>query len=359
MLPASLYYPVYLLIVTFLTFYVMQMYNQRILSNLNRSKTSKQFFALFVCILFVFFIGLRPISGKYFVDMAAYYKKYIIAFGARFFFDKEAENLFFDNWFTWMASKMLDYSHIMIIFAAVYLSLMYVACRKLFPRDTLLAFIVYLAAFSTFSYGTNGMKAGMAASTFLVALAYYDKLWLTIPLALFTYTQHHSMSLVIASYFLVLLVKNPKYYFAGWFISFLIALLHIKYFQILFAGFTDEHGASYLLGGLNSGFRLDFIIYSAMPVFIGYLMIYEYKLIQSRTYNILLSLYLTTNSFWMLCMYANFTNRIAYLSWFLYPIVLLYPFVNIKWHGQQIRYLRYAVYGHLAFTLFMTFIYYR
>lgn len=358
MLPASLYYPVYLLVVIFLTFYAMQMYNQPVLSNLNRSQTSKEILALLICLFMIVFIGMRPISGKYFLDMANYNEYYSLILGDRFYFEKETENLFFDNWVSWMASNYVDFSTVMLIFATVYYSMMYVACRKLFPKDTLLAFIVYLAAFSTFSYGTNGMKAGMAASTFLVALAYYDKLWLTIPLALFTYTQHHSMSLVIASYILVLFVKNPKYYFMGWFISFLIALLHIKYFQILFAGFTDEHGAGYLLSERNSGFRLDFILYSAVPVIIGYMMIFEYKLLQSRTYNILLNLYLTTNSFWMLCMYANFNNRIAYLSWFLYPIVLLYPFVNIKWHGQQIRYLRYAVYGHLAFTLFMTFIYY-
>lgn len=358
MLPASLYSPVYLLIVIFLTFYAMQMYNQRVLSNMNRSITSKQIFALLVCVFIILFIGMRPISGKYFLDMANYNEYYSLILGDGFYFEKETENLFFDNWVSWMASNYVDFSTVMLIFATVYYSLMYVACRKLFPKDTLLAFIVYLAAFSTFSYGTNGMKAGMAASTFLVALAYYDKLWLSIPLALFTYTQHHSMSLVIASYILVLFVKNPKYYFAGWVISFLIALFHIKYFQILFAGFTDEGGASYLLSDRDSGFRLDFILYSAVPVIIGYMMIFEYKLLQSRTYNILLNLYLTTNSFWMLCMYANFNNRIAYLSWFLYPVVLLYPFVNINWHGQQIRYLRYAVYGHLAFTLFMTFIYY-
>lgn len=359
MLPASLYYPVYLLVVTLLTFYAMQMYNQRVLSNLNRTTTSKQLSALMVCVFMIFFIGMRPLSGQYFVDMANYNEIYSIIWGDSFYFDKEAENLFFDNWFAWMASNMVDITSVFLIFAAVYFSLIYVACQKLFPRDTFIAFIVYLAAFSTFSYGTNGMKAGMAASTFLVALAYYDKLWITIPLALFTYTQHHSMSLVIASYFVVLLVKNPKYYFIGWFVSFIIALLHIKYFQILFAGFTDEHGAGYLLSERNSGFRLDFILYSAIPVIIGYFMIFEYKLLQSKTYNILLNLYLTTNSFWMLCMYANFNNRIAYLSWFLYPVVLLYPFVNIKWHGQQIRYLRYAVYGHLAFTLFMVLIYYR
>ena len=359
MIPASLYLPIYLLIVSLLTILAMQMYNQRVLSNKSRAKTSQSFLALMVCVFMIFFIGMRPISGKYFVDMANYYQQYNLFFGDKFYFDKDAENLFFNNWFSWMASRSTDFMVVMIVFAAVYWGMIYFACRKLFPKDTFLAYIVYLAAFSTFSYGTNGMKAGMAASTFLVALAYYDKLWITIPLALFTYGQHHSMSLVIASYFLVLLIKNPKYYFWGWLVSFMIAALHITFFQTLFAGFTDEHGADYLLSIRNSGFRIDFIIYSAVPIVIGYLIIFKYKLLHDRIYNIILNLYLTTNSFWMLCMYSDFTNRISYLSWFLYPIVLLYPFVNIYWHKQQAIYLRYAVYGHLAFTLFMPFIYYR
>ena len=358
MFPASIYQPVYLLIVTLLTFWIMRYYNQSVLNNLKRITTSKQIFALLVCLFMVVFIGMRPISGKYFVDMANYYEHNNIYMYERFFFDKEAENLFFDNWFAWMASNYVDFSLVMTIFAAIYFGMLYIACRKLFPKDTLLAFIVSLAAFSTFSYGTNGMKAGMAASTFLVALAYYDKLWLSIPLSIFTLGQHHSMALVIASYFLVLFVKNPKYYFAGWLVCLIMAALHISFFQFLFAGFADERGAEYLSGGFDSGFRIDFIIYSAIPVAIGYLMIFEYNLVKSKTYNLLLNLYLTTNSFWMLCMYSESSNRIAYLSWFLYPIVLLYPFVNINWHKQQIRYLKYAVYGHLGFTLFMMFIYY-
>lgn len=358
MFPASLYQPIYLILVTILTFWIMQYYNQSVLSNLNRVQTSKSLYAFLICVFMIYFIGNRPISGACFVDMGNYYDNYSVIFGDKFYFDKEAENLFFDNWFAWMASEMIDITYVFLIFAAIYFSLMFVACRKLFPKDTLLAFIVYLAAFSTFSYGTNGMKAGMAASTFLVALAYYDKLWISIPLAIFTLGQHHSMALVIASYFLVLIVKNPKYYFGGWIVCVIMAALHVSFFQFLFAGFADERGADYLSGGFDSGFRIDFILYSAVPVAIGYLMIFEYGLIKSRTYNIILNLYLTTNSFWMLCMYSESSNRIAYLSWFLYPIVLLYPFVNIIWHNQQIRYLRYAVYGHLAFTLFMMFIYY-
>ena len=352
---AALYYPIYLLIVTILTAIVCQLYSSS--SFLRKEGRAYLFGAILLTLFMILFIGLRPIRGAYFVDMAGYASNYERLFGNRFVFDSSTNNIIFDNWFAFMASIGIPVEMIFVIFAAVYFGMIFVACQRLFPKDTLLALLVYLAAFSTFTYGTNGMKAGMAASTFLVAIAYRDKLWLSIPIALFTYGQHHSMVLVIAAYFLTLFLKNPKYFFVGWLLCFVLAALHVTYFQILFAGFTDEHGAEYLLSGRNSGFRIDFILYSAVPIWFGYKMIYKYK-IKSEMYSFILNLYLCTNSLWLLCMYSNFTNRISYLSWFMYPFVLLYPFVKLRWSRAQPRYLRYVVYGHLGFTLFMTFVYY-
>ena len=60
----------------------------------------------------------------------------------------------------------------------------------------------------------------------------------------------------------------------------------------------------------------------------------------------------------MLCMYANFTNRIAYLSWFLYPIVLIYPYLNEDWGVNKYKIFSMVVFLHLSFTLFMSVIYY-
>ena len=142
-----------------------------------------------------------------------------------------------------------------------------------------------------------------------------------------------------------------------------MSALHITFFQTLFAGFTDEGGAGYLLVDeettkVRIGFRPDFILYSAVPLYLGYLMLNKYKY-QSDTYSFLLRLYIMTNSMWMLCMYAEFNNRIAYLSWFMYPFVLLYPVISRERNQIQRKYFRWVVYGHLAFTLFMTFIYYR
>jgi hypothetical protein len=312
-------------------------------------------------IMVVMFIGLRPISGM-FVDMANYNASYEKLLNEPFFFDWNVDNLIWDNLFIWMASQGISFSTWLILVASAYFGMMYLACRKLFGNDVLIAFVTYLGALSTFAYGTNGMKAGVAASVFLVAMAYRDKLWLSIPIALLSLGFHHSMIMVIAAYFVVLLLKNPKYYFVGWIISLILAALGIKYFQTYFAGFTTEHGSEYLLATEDTseayiGFRPDFVLYSSVPVYLGYKILYKYKF-KSVTYSFLLRLYLMTNTLWMLCMYASFNNRIAYLSWFIYPIVLIYPFISREKNLFQGKYLRWVVYGHLGFTLFMHFIYY-
>ena len=360
MIPASLYHYVYLLLVTLMTFFAMSLYGRW--GKLHNAKRTSDFMAFLLLITVVWFIGTRPVSGRYFVDMAGYASSYGLLMGNTFFFNWDTENLIFDNLFSYMASVGIPFSTWSLLMATGYFGLMYLACRRLYGRDLLLAFVTYLGAFSTYSYGTNGMKAGLAASMFLVAIAYRDKLWISIPIALLTYGFHHSMLMVIVAYFIVLMVKNPKYYFWGWVACLIIAALHITAFQTFFAGFTDEQGAGYLLATEAAsdafiGFRPDFILYSAVPVYLGYQMLYKYKF-QSVTYSFLLRLYIITNATWMLCMYASFTNRIAYLSWFMYPIVLLYPFISREKNQLQGKYLRYVVYGHLGFTLFMTFIYY-
>ena len=354
---AAIYYDIYLIVLTIITMLVMARYRVHSWKSLEYNSNSGYGFAWIICAIVVLFVGFRPISIE-FGDTVSTEEYYSHIYGDAFFFTLNTDNLFFDNWFAWMASKHFDMTTVFLLFAFVYFGVMLIALRRLFPNEVLLAFVVYLVAFSTFSYGTNGVKAGMAASVFLLAITYHKKLWLSLLIALFTFTQHHSMALVIAAYVLTLFVKNTKYYIVGWLICLLMAILHITYFQFLFAGFTDEQGASYLLYKDNTRFRIDFVLYSFVPIAIGYYLVYKKKIPSKGFYNNLLNLYITTNAVWMLCMYAEFTNRISYLSWFLYPVVLLYPFIYFDWGHNQRRYLKCVVYLHLGFTLFMEFIYY-
>lgn len=353
MLPAKYYQYLYLLIVTIITYFICN-YSVR-----HREKENL-FPSILLCLLLILVIGFRPID-RAFADTMAYAENWQFFYYEPFEFNFNAENLLFDNLYAYIASLGFNISVFFVIVSAIYFGSILIACRKLFPLNTLLAFVVYLGAFSTFSYGTNGIKAGAAAALFLLALAYRDKLYLSIIMLLLSWGFHHAMQVPIAAYVITLFIKNHKLYFFVWFICLLISTAHITYFQELFAGLTDNQGAGYLTNdefNTVKGFRLDFILYSAIPVLMGYYVKFKYKW-KDYLYDRILYVYLICNGVWMLCMYAAFTNRIAYLSWFMYPFLIIYPSLKIKNSKHPLVVNRNKFIGlHLGFTLFMFLIYY-
>lgn len=58
-------------------------------------------------------------------------------------------------------------------------------------------------------------------------------------------------------------------------------------------------------------------------------------------------------------MNISFSNRFAYLSWFLYPIVLAYPCFEMNiWNQSQGKIATNILLLNVFFTAFMQFIYY-
>ena len=351
----------YFLIVLILTLLVVRRYYNR--SICNKSKCNNGVF--FLVLLLALLIGFRPPVGKLFVDMGNYISFYTFIYeGAPFKFDFHAENLLFDNLFACWWAMRLGYTSFFVLIAFIYFGSCYLGIRRLFPHDTLIAYLVFLGAFSTFSYATNGIKAGAAASLFIWALGYRDNLKICIPIILLSWGFHHSMQLPVAAFLLTIFFKKPSYYYYAWLFCFFIAALHISYFQNLFGGMTDSQGAGYLnydgaeSDGTKGGFRIDFIIYSMVPIIMGYIIEMKKKIHVSEVYRSLIHLYVCCNGIWMLCMYASFTNRIAYLSWFLYPIVLIYPYLKENINSCGLISFKKVVYFHLGFTLFMDLFFY-
>lgn len=83
-----------------------------------------------------------------------------------------------------------------------------------------------------------------------------------------------------------------------------------------------------------TGFRFDFLLYSLLPIIVAFFFKLRAKT-KNELYEKLLCVYLMTNSFWVIFIRANFSNRFAYLSWFLYPLVLAYPLLNIRLFRRQ------------------------
>lgn len=366
LIAAKAYQFVYLLLISIMTFVVCNKYKLKDGNNVFRYISSEGGNIVLVVFMILFF-GFRPESGI-FMDMMNYIQSYnVFLDGVSFNFDWNSNNILFDNLFTLIGSLQLGYTFFFVVIAIIYFGCSYLGIKRIFPDHKLAAYLVFLAAFSTFSYGTNGIKAGAAASLFIWAISYRDNLKICIPLMLVSWGFHHSMQLPVAAFVLTLFLKNSKYYFYGWAFCVLMAALHVSFFQNLFASMSDESGANYLVNtqdvagsdfGGKGGFRIDFLLYSAMPVLAGYYAVFKKRLQISDTYSSLLHLYLCTNGVWMLCMYANFTNRIAYLSWFLYPIVLIYPFLYENWGANKYAMFRKVMLYHLGFTVFMQMIYY-
>ena len=103
------------------------------------------------------------------------------------------------------------------------------------------------------------------------------------------------------------------------------------------------------------GFRWDFLIYSAAPIVMGWY-ICIYKQVSDNWYNVLVTVYCLCNAFWVMVIRSAFSNRFAYLSWFLYPIVIAYPLVNRKIREDQDGFTGWILLAYAMFSVFMWFV---
>ena len=104
----------------------------------------------------------------------------------------------------------------------------------------------------------------------------------------------------------------------------------------------------------STGFRWDFLLYSAMPILLGWYIVFKRGIVCEK-YSYLLNTYILCNSFWIMMIRASYSNRFAYLSWFLYPIVLAYPLLSFKVFQEQNNHkVALILVAHTTFTVIMS-----
>lgn len=363
MIDAAYYEYIYIFIVLILTLTTVRKYTSYSVERLSYKPKEMSRELIQVSLFMIIFIGFRPFS-TYFCDMIGYGQAM-----ETHVFEYEpitwSRNYLFTPLMAFMSSHNCSERTPIVVLAIINIVFSAIACKKLFPNDSLLAFLVVIGSFSAFPKMVNGIKAGCASSLLLCALAYRDNIKISVLFLILSMGFHHSMQMAIAAYAVAHFYKaNEKTYFYIWGICLLLALAHVQYFQSLFGSMTDESGASYLLTSIEesnfggrTGFRIDFVLFSSVPVIIGYYAIFKKK-IQSESYNFVLNTYLITNAVWMLCMYAPYTNRIAEISWGIYPFAIIYPFLKENWGPSQYVIVKKIVSGNIWFSFFMTFVYY-
>lgn len=361
-LPPKLYSTTHLGIVLLLTlFSCLSFFNQK--AHILISKQRNNVFVVFYAIIFVIIVGLRPISGV-FGDTVNYARTYSEMQGSPLFL----ENDILFTFLMWWCAQRMSVEYFFLIVEILYVIPMILACKRLMNKNYDIAILFCFAAFSFFTYGVNGIRNGMACSLVMLALTYIrgnliEKIICAL-LAIIAINIHGSTALPVLCMLVAFLIKSPRVIFLFWGLSIFLSLIAGGLISSLFTqlGF-DERLSDYILTeaeeGLFSrtGFRWDFILYSSVPIVLGYYIIFERRVIDF-TYHILLGTYVYSNSFWIMVIRANYSNRFAYLSWFLYPLVIAYPLLKLEiWPKTQGRKTAFIMAAHLAFTLFMVFIY--
>ena len=310
---------------------------------------------LLLLILAVLCIGLLPVPWNTETDRELYAAVYIQLSSLQELPNFNNDALF--GIYQWLCGLMMDYQLWFVLTALIYVGNHYLLSHKFSKHYTFPLFLMFCANFTFYAYGTNTLRAGLAASFLLLAFGYIERVIPFIICLLLAINIHFSMALpalcmIVAKYY-----NKPKLYIGIWGLAVLLSATMGSTFEAWFANIIPDERSDYLMTNASDthykvGFRIDFIIYSLIPIAMGWYYIVK-KGIQDDTYSMLLNTYILANTFWVMVIRANFSDRFAYLSWFLYPAVLIYPALKYRlWQNHHGK-IALIVFLHASFTYFM------
>jgi hypothetical protein len=339
-----------LLVLVILAYFQANQYKLEDDANLRR----KRMFGFIVLVFVVLYMGLRPISF-FFGDMGMYdikFRKYQMGEAL-----DESKDVFFEM-FMQFCSKIMSVRMFFLVCAMLYVLPLYLAAKKIFVDYAFYGFFILVLALSFWPYGTNGVRNGIATSLFIFGISRDKKvivfIWMFIALLI-----HRSMLLPTAAYIVAIVYNKPKFYFYCWLFAIPLSLILGSFWEKFFLGlgFGEQDRLEGYLNGeeldireeIKVGFRWDFLIYSATGVAAGAYYILKRKF-EDLFYNHILIVYLIANGLWILIIRANFSNRFAYLSWFLQGLVIIYPLLKAHFFKKQHEILGIVLLVYFMFT---------
>lgn len=337
-IPVAYYHMIFfnsLLVITLLAF--IQTKTSLLDSQSNKSATNG--FGIFVLTVILIYIGTRPLNYR-FGDMVIYERELeLYRSGAPFDFSKD----FLFECLKYFFANFLNSTSFFFFCAALYIIPLYSVSKKLFKDYWFYAFIMFITSFSFWAYGVNGIRNGVATSIFLFGMT-REKKSTRNAILLSTFLFHKSMIIPIFAYYLSQYYKNTKVLFAVWILAVPLSFVVGGFFESLFLGlgFGDEKLELYLGEfdasnegvNLDVGFRWDFLVYSGFGIFAIWYYLFKRKL-DDPFYTNMANMYIVANTFWVLVIRANYSNRFAYLSWFMLALVIIYPLLKRFLFAEQ------------------------
>ena len=308
------------------------------------------------------YIGLRPVNAV-FGDTINYAKGFEeMANSTEPFKLTSNRDWLFYNTMQWFA-KHSDIHAFFLLCAIVYIAPLWLATVRIFKEYYYLPLLVIFCMFTFWQYGVNGIRNGMAASLFILAMTYVDKLPVAALLCVAAVGTHSSVYLMVGAAILAWFIKNSYWYLAAWIACVIVSYVvggRIQAFLAdipFFGGYDTISG--YLTGSnmvgevvqMSMTFRWDFLIYSALGVAVGYYFIFVQRF-NDEYYHWIYNTFLVTNAFWVLIIRVAYSNRFAQISWFIMPLVLIYPFLKKRFWVNHEKMLGYGLVVFYAFSFY-------
>ncbi len=253
--------------------------------------------------------------------------------------------------------------HVFFTFvASIYIGFTAWAAQRLSKRYAYLIFLGLISTFSFYAFSVNTIRCGMAAVMVLLAFTFFERNKIVaIALCWCAVGVHNSVMLPVVCLIVSYFCKNTKIYLWIWIACIVISNIDhhsVESFLMNSGWIEDDRFSKYLVGIDNKedfayvGFRWDFLLYSSVPIAVAYYFIVMKKF-QDKLYLLFANTYILANAFWILVIYASFSDRFAYLSWFLYGVVLIYPFLAYPQLSKRRELLSIVLLGNALFTWMM------
>lgn len=318
-------------------------------------------FGIILMVFVILYMGFRPISGWIFGDMELYNKVFLDIQQGELKEDGKGDWLF--TLLTKFCAGIMSAQYYFLVIDILYIVPMYLFSKKHFKSYWFFCFFMLLASFSFWPYGTNGLRNGLATSLFLWGLVYYkDKKWLMYTFFVLGFFMHKSLIIAIAAYTVAYFLKDkPKLILGGWLAAIPVSLVSGSFWNNFFdkLGVFSDRSEKYLSSDEKmleqfsaTGFRWDFVLYSSLAIFAGWYFIIDRKL-KDKFYLQLFGTYAVANTFWILVIRAAFSNRFAYLSWFMMAPVIIYPLCKYQIIKDQYRTMGTIILLYYLFTYYM------
>lgn len=356
----AIYHNVLLLLVILLPMMVVPVsQNNRVVD------VPRPFWGLFIWCLAVWCMANVPINLGTWSDRSAYAGAFLsIARGNYQFEGFQGEALF--SLYMWIVSQISsDYHLWFYITAVIYVGNYFFAANRLTKEYSFVLFLSMVCCFQFFGYGNNTIRAGFAGSLIMLGLSFCNRMPLMILFFIMSFFCHKSMAIPIGALALAYYMPSKTNWFIRlWFLCIIGSFFMGSTFEGIFSQFVNDERSHYFMTGADQtsykvGFRWDFLFYSALPVALGYFYLFVLRF-RSVFYHWIYNAYLIANAFWVLVIRAEYTDRFAYLSWFMFPILLLYPLLTQQLYPdvyKQKQMIVYVLMGQFAFTYYMYFAY--